>query len=270
MQDLARSRLGFIGTGSITSAIVTGLRADGELQCPIVLSPRNPDVASRLATAFVQVGVAKSNQEVLDRSDVVLVAVRPPIAQAVLEALRFRPDHRVISLVATFSRERIAALVQPAAAVTCAVPLPTVADRAGPTAIFPPDELAAALFNRLGVAIEVATESEFHALWSATGVMATYFRLLDTVSSWLAAQGVPPARAHDYVAMTFGGLGAYARTSSASFAQLAEEFTTKGGLNEQCAAQLEQAGVFDACSRALDAILARLRGSTPAAPADRA
>jgi pyrroline-5-carboxylate reductase len=267
--DVSLMRAGFVGTGTITSAIVTGMRADAGSAAPIALSPRNRDVAARLAARFPQVFVAASNQDVLDRSDVVFIAVRPQVAQDVLAALRFRSDHRVISLVATFSRDRIAALVQPAGSVTCAVPLPTVADRLGPTAICPPDSVAAAIFGKLGVAIEVATESEFQALWSSTAVMATFFLLLDTLCAWLTNHGVPPARARDYVATMFGGLGVVGRSASASFARLADEFATKGGLNEQCAAELARAGVFQACSAALDAVLARLQrgGSTAAADA---
>ena len=261
MEDLALMRLGFIGSGSITSAIVTGIRADRGLRCPIVLSPRNARVAAELATAFPQVRVAESNQEVLEHSDVVFLAVRPQVAREVLVSVNFRPGHRVISLVATFSQESIAALVRPAANVTCAVHLPTLAYHRGPTAIFPPDPIAAALFGRLGVAVETATESEFQALWASTAMMAPYFTCLGSLSTWLTDHGVPPSRAHEYVGMMFSGLGLFRQGTGATFAELAEEFKTKGGLNEQCAAQLEQAGVFHAYTRALDAILNRIRGS---------
>jgi pyrroline-5-carboxylate reductase len=265
--DVSSLRAGFVGTGAITSAIVTGMRADEASFGCIVLSPRNRDVAARLAARFARVSVAQSNQDVLDRSDVVFLAVRPQVAQDAIAALKFRPDQRVISLVATFSRDRIAALVQPAGAVACAVPLPTVADRLGPTAIFPPDSVAAAIFGRLGIAIEVASEDEFRALWSSTAVMATYFLLLDTLCSWLTRHGVPPARARDYIAAMFGGLGSSRRSGGASFARLAGEFATKGGLNEQCADELTRAGVFDACALALDSVLARVQrgGSAPQA-----
>ena len=259
-------RLGFLGAGTITSAIVSGLCALPEPRCRITLSPRNAQVAARLASAFAQVSVARSNQEMLDRSDVVMLAVRPQVAQDVLAALRFRPEQRVISLVATFSRDRIAALVQPAASVCCAVPMPTVALHLGPTAIFPADAVAAELFNRVGVAIEVASERELQALWASTALMATHYTLLDTLGAWLIAHGVAPARAREHVAMMFDGLGRVPRGSDLPFAALAAEFKTRGGLNEQCAAQLAQAGVFDACSRALDAILARIEGGGAALP----
>jgi pyrroline-5-carboxylate reductase len=252
------ARLGFLGTGAITSAIVTGLSAEPAPAFRIFLSPRNAQNAHRLASTFRNVTVADSNQETLDRSDIIFLAVRPQIAHDVLADLEFRPDHRVISLIATFSREQIAALVGPASRITCAAPLPTAAAHLAPTVIFPPDPTARNIFSRLGIAVEVTTENEFRALVAATAAMASYFTLLDTLSSWLEAQGVSPATAHEYIAMMFHGLGQVTQRSDASFVELADEFKTKGGLNEQFAEELRHNGVFAACSAGMDAILARI------------
>jgi pyrroline-5-carboxylate reductase len=260
-EDPQDTRLGFLGTGTIASAIVTGLHFTPSPRYSVCLSPRNKHVAARLASAFPKVGVAGSNQEVLDRSDIVFLAIRPQIAREVLAGLEFRQDHHVISLVATFSRDAMATLVEPASRVTCAVPMPTVAAHLGPTAIFPPDAIAATLFGPLGVAVEVATEGEFQSLVAATAAMASYFTLLGTLVSWLTVQGVSQARAKAYVSMMYYGLGQVAQRSEESFPELAAEFKTKGGLNEQFADELARKGVFTACSAALDSILARIQGN---------
>ena len=250
--------LGFVGTGTITASIVTGLCGASGTSNRIWLSPRNADVAARLAATCSQATVAESNQQVVDRSDVVFLAVRPQIAHDIIRELRFRPEHRVISLVATFSRDRIAALVAPAAAVSCAVPQPTVAARLGPTAIFPADPVARALFGRLGTAFEAGSERELHALWASTAAMASYFSMLDTLSSWLVRNGVQAQTARDYIAAMFRGLGHVPVASETAFNELAGEFKTRGGLNEQLARDLARSGVFDAWSAGLDAILARI------------
>jgi pyrroline-5-carboxylate reductase len=262
--------LGFVGTGTITASIVTGLCAVPDSSNSIWLSPRNADVAARLASTCSEASVAGSNQEVLDRSDIVFLAVRPQIAHDVLRDLRFRQDHRVISLIATYSRDRIAALVAPATSISCAVPQPTVAARLGPTVIFPPDPMARTLFGRLGVAVEVNNESELRALWASTAAMASYFSTLDTLASWLIRNGVHASTARDYIAAMFRGLSHVALASKASFGELAEEFKTKGGLNEQFARDLARSGVFDAWSSGLDAILARIEKSDNAPDATTA
>ena len=92
-------RLGFIGTGTITAHIVRGLQGSALADWPVVLSPRNPEIAAELAVLPV-VTVAASNQAVVNACDIVILAVRPQIAQDVLSGLRIAPDQLVISLIA--------------------------------------------------------------------------------------------------------------------------------------------------------------------------
>ena len=256
--DLEAAALGFVGTGTITAALVTGLCSDPAQPYSICVSPRNAAVAARLAAQFDQVHVAASNQEVIDSSDLVFLAVRPQIAADILAALKFRPRQRIISLIATFSRQKVAALVGPVQSVTCAVPQPTVAARLSPTAIFPPDTFAMGLFNRLGTAFAATSESEFRSLFATTAAMASFFSLLDTLAAWLVSHGVPAVTARDYIARMFYGLADVPQRSTLAFGELAMEFKTRGGLNEQLADELAGRGVFGAFPAGLDAILARI------------
>ncbi len=250
--------LGFIGVGTIASAIVTGLRAAGNDE-PIVLSPRNAEAAADLAGRFDGVRVASGNQAVLDASDVVVLAVRPQIAADVLRDLSFRPDHHVLSLIATVSLDDLKSLTAPAATVTRAVPLPSVARRQGPTAVYPPHAPIKALFDSLGVAVALDSEAEFDAFTAASAVMSSYFAVADTVAGWMARHGVAPANARAYVGQMFEGLsGTAAAAPESGFSVLAEEHQTRGGLNEQVLKSITEGGVLAGLDDALDAVLARL------------
>ena len=88
--------LGFIGTGAIAAAIVSGLNSEGGARLTIRLSPRNAGVAAGLASRFGNVSVCASSQEVLDGSETVVLAVRPQVAEEVLSGLRFSSDQIVI------------------------------------------------------------------------------------------------------------------------------------------------------------------------------
>jgi pyrroline-5-carboxylate reductase len=57
---------GFIGTGEITSSVVTGLGSAGDTTHSMRLSPRNSVIASGLANRFHGISVAPCNQELLD------------------------------------------------------------------------------------------------------------------------------------------------------------------------------------------------------------
>jgi pyrroline-5-carboxylate reductase len=253
-------RLGFIGCGTITAAIVTGLNSSGHGEA-IVVSPRNAEVAAGLARRFSNVTVATANQAVLDASEVTVLAVRPQILAAVLPELRFRPDHQIISLVPMTSLAHLRAATAPAAAVTRAVPLPMVARRQGPTAILAATPVARRLFDALGSTIEVSEETCFDAFTAATALMATYLRFVATAAQWLGGEGVAPDQADRYVRQLFWGLaGTAIATPQRSLGELVEEHQTRGGLNEQVRTHLEGEGMFTEVANALDAVLARLAG----------
>src|SRR5262249_54450121 len=112
------AKLGFLGTGAITSAMVTGLKASREEPRAILLSPRNAAVAAALADRFDNVSVAPSNQELVEECETIVIAVRPQIAQEVLAGLRFPSGANVISLVSGLPVRRLAALTAPATRIS--------------------------------------------------------------------------------------------------------------------------------------------------------
>jgi pyrroline-5-carboxylate reductase len=254
-------KLGFIGTGALASAIVSGLKSAPGDPASILLSPRNEEIAAELAARYRDVRVAPDNQAVLDNCDTVMLAVRPQIAHDVLAQLRFRRDHHIVSLIATLSGEEVAALIAPVERVTKALPMPMVASRQGATIICPPDPAISSLFGKLGKVIEVDNPSEFDALSVATATFATYFKYLDTLHAWLKNHGVADARARDYVGALFKALGSAPETMpDAGFSVLAQDYATRGGINEQVLRELTARGLFDAFAESLDGVHRRILG----------
>lgn len=256
-------KLGFVGTGEITSAMVTGLSSsDAELHS-IRLSPRNLAIATDLANRFPNVSIASSNQDVLEHCDTVVIAVRPQVARSALSELRFRPDHCLISVVSALSLQSVSALVAPATRITRAVPLPSTAKRIGPTAIYPPDRLVDDLFAAIGTVFAVETEDEFEAMCAATATIASYYAFIDGVASWLARNSVPEAKARDYVGRMFLGVTSTAvGAPERSFQSLASDHATAGGINEQFLRHLVEHGLLKSVSEGLDAVMRRIRAAS--------
>lgn len=88
------------------------------------------------------------NQDVVDASHIIFLAIRPQISEEVITGLQFRPGQHVVRLIATLWHEKLAAWIRVPAKVTRAIPWHTVADQ-GMTAIFPPDVRVAELFSGL-------------------------------------------------------------------------------------------------------------------------
>jgi pyrroline-5-carboxylate reductase len=250
--------IGVLGVGAIGSAIVTGLCDDVDDPPGVLLSPRNAEIAGGLARRFATVEVAADNQAVVDGAPVVLVCVRPQVAQAVLAGLRFPADRVVISAMAGVRVQELQRLVAPATDVARVIPLPSVARRDGITPVHPPNAAAAALFDRLGETVEVADAEAFEAFSASTATIAAHFAYLNAIAAWLESQGVPEPAATRYVASIFAGL-AEATASGDSFDQLARDHATAGGINEQFLDELERGGTFEHVRLGLDRILERLK-----------
>jgi pyrroline-5-carboxylate reductase len=214
--------------------------------------------STELAGRFATVSVAADNQAVVDGSEVVLVCLRKADA-ALLGDLTWRVDQVVISAVAGVGMPELMSLVAPAAHGCRSVPMPPVADRAGLTAVHPPLAEARQLFDRLGTTLEVADVVAYEALSATSATLAGFFEYLRTQTDWLEARGIPPADARQYVAATFAGaLTSLQAVDAPDFAELAADYATPGGVNEQVARELREHGSFAVLDEALDRALARL------------
>jgi pyrroline-5-carboxylate reductase len=73
--------LGFIGTGKITSSVITGICNSKISYKKILISPRNKKIAKNLKQKFKKVIIAKDNQEIVDKCDWVFLSVTPTIGK---------------------------------------------------------------------------------------------------------------------------------------------------------------------------------------------
>ena len=68
-------KIGFIGTGKITSSIIYGIFKSKLKISKIYISPRNKSIANKLSKKFKTVKIAKNNQEIIDNSSLIFLAV---------------------------------------------------------------------------------------------------------------------------------------------------------------------------------------------------
>lgn len=252
-------RIGVIGTGAIAEALLIGMIEHCRCSGPIRVSLRNEQRSSRLADRFENVVIDQSNQSIVDQADMIIFAVLPDQAAAVLNDLTFRDDQTLINLVAGFPVAELRQIVSPLSRVHRLIPLPPVEFGLGPLPLFPPCEEIARLFSGCGKVIQVEDESAFAGFAAVSGLMATHHRLTATVTQWVASRGVSAENAAAYTSHMFHALTHLESTASAADLQgLARECVTRGGLNELALDQLEELQWFDQVVERLDNIEARL------------
>lgn len=251
---------GFVGAGEITAAIVEGLSAHTAEPPAIHLSPRGRAVGQELAGRFANVRVCASNQEVLDHADTIVLAVRPPMAREVLEALSFQPRHVLVSAMAGVPLEHLRDWAPAAGQLTRVIPLPQAASGHSLTALYPDNPVARGLFESVGTVVVPDEEASFDAFSAVTATFAAHLDYLATIATWLSEQGVDNAAATAYTTHIFGQLGQSLLDHGGALPALTEKHMTPGGNNEQFLADLRGAGVPGTVRHALDRILTRLRG----------
>lgn len=236
------STIGVIGVGEIASAMVEGLSAGTatsengggpETGLRFVLSPRNAERARHLADTIETAEVAESNQKVVDRSDLIVLAVLPQQAAGVLGALDIPAEKTLVSAVAGIPTDELSALLPHDPDIVRIIPLPAVRERKGVTAMFPADGDVEALLDLLGGSVTAADETKFTTLSAVTATMSAHFAFLQTITAWLVDRGWDQADADHFIRGQFIGLGTTLDQSEAPIADLVAAHETPGGLNEQ-------------------------------------
>lgn len=254
--------IGFIGTGGIAEAIITGLYRHGGYREPILVSRRSRARSEKLAREFSHLEVVEDNQAIVDRSDWLFISVLPRQVREVVPVLDFRPDQLVISLAAGVSLEALSTLVKPATRICRAVPMPPIEYGLGPTPVFPPTAEVEELFNRVGNAIAVESEEQFSALIASSAVMATFFDWVASNARWLESHQVPARESALYVTSVFRALATMTtKTDAKGLQQMSAQCLTPGGLNEQVLEGARRAGLIDGIQAQVEAAMVRLQGA---------
>lgn len=252
-------KLGFLGTGTITDAVVRGICTSDLKVDTITVSPRNAQTVHKLATDFSNVTVAKDNQEVVDRSELVFVALRTRIAEATLKSLTFHKGQKIVTFVPTTTCAMLSGWIDNAVPVLRAVPLPFVAEHKSATPIFPADPDLQTIFAKTGGVIEAKSEHQFNLFMTAGSLMGVYFRFAGICDDWMQEQGLTSEQSTFYLAGLFSSLAdKTVRQKPVDFKVLQQEYSTKGGTNELISRLFEEKGGGKALNRALDEAFAHI------------
>ena len=252
-------KLGFIGTGKITSSVVTGICRSKISFKKIILSPRNRNVAKRLQRQFKRVSIANNNQEIVNSCNWIFLAITPTVGQKIIKNLKFKAGQTIVSFISTMTLPQLKKAIKVKAIIVRAIPLPPISLKKGPVPMFPPNKKVKNFFNKLGTTIEISNEKLSKNFWSTSGMMAPFYELLSTMSNWLVKRGVKRDKAQKYITSLFVALSEDAVVNSKKdLKYLVKESQTPRGLNEQGVKELRKAGFYRATEKTLNSILKRL------------
>jgi len=252
-------KLGFIGTGKIASSVITGICNSEIKYKKIFISPRNKIIAKKLKNKFKKVYIARNNQEIVDKSDWVFLAVTPTVGEKIIRKLKFKSSQTIISFISTITIPELKKMIKTKVEIVRAIPLPPISLKKGPVPICPPNKKVKNFFDKIGSTVEIRNEKLSINFWSTSGVMASYYELLKVMSEWLIKKGIKRSDAQKYVTTLFLALSEDAVVNSKKeLKYLVKESQTPKGLNEQGLKEMSKKGVYKSLISTLNSIHKRL------------
>ena len=252
-------KLGFIGTGKITSAVVTGICRSNISYKNIIISHRNKSIAQRLKKKFKKITISKDNQEIINSSDWIFLSVTPTVGEKIIKNLKFRSNQTIISFISTITLAQLKKAIKVKAKIIRAIPLPPISLKKGPVPICPPNKKVKDFFNKIGTTVEIKNEKSSINFWSTSGMMAPFYELLRVMTDWLVKRGVKRNNAQKYITSLFLALSEDAVVNTKKdLKYLVKESQTPKGLNEQGVNELTKAGFYKSLEKTLNSIHKRL------------
>jgi len=252
-------KLGFIGTGKITSAVITGICTSKISFNKILISPRNRNISKKLSKRFAKVKIAKTNQEIVDKCNWIFLAITPKVGEEIIPKLKFKQNQKIISFISTIDLAHLKKFIKKKIKIVRAIPLPPISIGKGPVPIYPPDKQVKSFFDKIGTTIEINSEKLSNNFWSMSGMMAPFYEMLKIQSDWLVKKGIARNKAQKYITSLFVALSEDSvLNSKKQLKYLVANSQTPGGLNEQGVKELRKSGFYKSLEKSLNSILKRL------------
>jgi pyrroline-5-carboxylate reductase len=252
-------KLGFIGTGKIASSVITGICNSNIKFKKIIISPRNKKIANDLKNNFSKISISRDNQEVINNSNWVFLAVTPTVGKKIIKNLKFKNNQTIISFISTITLPELKKMINVKADIVRAIPLPPISLKKGPVPICPPNKKVKNFFDKIGSTIEIKNEKLSINFWSISGMMASYYDMLRVKSDWLVKKGIKRHDAQKYITSLFLALSQDAVINSKKDLKfLVKESQTPKGLNEQGLKEMTKKRVYKSVVDTLNSIHKRL------------
>ncbi len=265
------ARVGFLGAGAMGEALAGGLLAAGTPADRLLAA--DPDPARRKAVAE-RLGIRTTGDgaEVVEASDLVVIAVKPSLVAPALEALRglaevarLRPLW--VSIAAGVPLRALGAALPFGARIVRAMPNTPALVRAGATAFAAnaaaggADRAAARrLFEAVGYVWEAPHEGLLDAVTGLSGSGPAYvFVFLEALADAGVAAGLPREAAYPLAVHTVHGAARLALETGRHPGSLKDQVTSPGGTTIAGLERLEAGGFRAALYAAVAAATRRAR-----------
>lgn len=273
---MSDQQLGILGGGNMGRALISGLLRSGIRPEHIGVGESDAAARARLAREL-GINATADNGSAIDGAAVVVLAVKPQQAAAVLGALRPQLAAQRPLVMSIAAGVRVAALQEwcgAGVAVMRAMPNRAALVGAGATGLYAPPGIGPAhraaaerIARSVGELVWVRDERELDIVTALSGSGPAYFFLLAQLMAEAGVElGLEPPVARQLAIAALHGAGLLAHTGEADLERLRAEVTSRAGTTEAAVRVLESADFKGLIGRTLAAAAQRSRelaGGTP-------
>jgi pyrroline-5-carboxylate reductase len=257
---LQDARLGFIGSGAMGEAIISGLLNKNVVGASNIVASDPVEKRRQDMTTRFGIRAVADNREAVQDASIVILAVKPQVLPAVLRELRghIAKDALVLSIVAGARATAIAKALGHVAVVRSMPNTPAQVGEgmtvwtATPRVTEQQSAQAKAVLSALGKEIYVDDEKYLDMATAVSGTGPTYiFLMMEALMDAAVHLGFSRAIARDLVVQTVLGSVIYARDSDKHMAELRNLVTSPGGTSAEAIYQLEKGSMRTILSKAV-------------------
>lgn len=264
-----QSTIGFIGAGNMGRSLAGGLLKSGWDRRKLILAdpvPEQREAVERL----LGVNVYLQNEDVAERADVLVLAVKPQVIKPVCEGLAAAVQQKRPLLVSIAAGVRIAdlerwlggnlSLVRVMPNTPALVGSGASGMFANPRVSDPQRDLAESILRTVGVAVWLPSEDLLDVVTALSGSGPAYFFLvMEVLERAVIEQGLDLATARLLTLETAFGAAKMALEGGTEPAELRRRVTSPGGTTERAIAALQAGGAERLFADAIEAATQRSR-----------
>ncbi len=257
-------KIGFIGGGNMATSLINGLLVSGQMPNQLWVSDTNEETLQSLS-ANLKVNISNNNVDIVNETDVVVLAVKPQVLQVAAEEIAGKASANknilFVSIAAGISQDSLSAWLGEGVAIVRCMPNTPALVRTGATALHAnvnvndeQKDLAENILRSVGISLWVNHESELDAVTAVSGSgPAYYFLLMEAMERAALELGLDEETARLLIQQTALGAAKIALESDESPSQLRQRVTSPGGTTEQAIKTFEEGAFTQLVSNALHA-----------------
>ncbi|MFD1801521.1 pyrroline-5-carboxylate reductase [Mixta tenebrionis] len=263
---MLEKKIGFIGCGNMSKAIIGGLVASGQINAAqIWVYDHKPETNQAMAQQY-GINAAQSAEEAAREADILFGAVKPNVILKVLKEIAgaLNKETLVVSIAAGVTLDALAMALGHDRKIVRVMPNTPALVNEGMTSVTPnalvtseeSDEVLA-IFNSFGKAALVP-EYLIHAVVGVSGSAPAYvFMFIEAMADAAVLGGMPRAQAYQFAAQAVKGAAQMVLETGKHPGELKDMVCSPGGTTIEAVKVLEEKGFRSAVIAAMEQCMDR-------------